>query len=399
MAMATAVSSENPDTGSLDAARILANAHAMAPLIAARSQEIEALRRLPADLVADLRAAGFFRMGRSRAKGGPQMSLPQHLEVIELLAHADPSVGWCVKIGTDSGLLAEFLPPAASARLLPDPDMITAGQFTTAHGKAERVEGGYLLTGRFPFGSGVTHADVVMSGGALFENGDPVIGPAGIPEGRLAFCRADQVTVEDTWHTHGLRGSGSCHYRADGVFIPEDQALRIERAMFEGRDALYSSGFNWVTTMAAVPLGTARRAIDEAKALIQVRKAGLPARPMAETVQAREAIARAETAHGAARAFLFRSAEDFWAELEAGTPAVETKGRLALANVNSFRMAAEVTRQLFDLIGANVIFQGSVLERLARDALTLNQHMIVAGPAVETYGAMMLGYEHPSPLY
>ena len=87
------------------------------------------------------------------------------------------------------------------------------------------------------------------------------------------------------------------------------------------------------------------------------------------------------------------------AELEAGTPAVETKGRLALANVNSFRMAADVTRQLFDLIGANVIFQGSTLERLARDALTLNQHMIIAQPAVETYGAMMLGYEHPSPLY
>jgi len=399
MPVATAVSADEPAAGSLAAARILANARAMAPAIAARSEEIEALRRLPADLVSELRAAGFFRMGRSRARGGPQMTLPQHLEVIEMLAHADPSVGWCVKIGTDSGLLAEFLPAEASARLLPEPDMITAGQFTTAHGTLERVEGGYRLTGRFPFGSGVTHADVVMSGGALVENGAPVTGPAGIPEGRLAFCRADQIAVEDTWHTHGLRGSGSCHYRADGVFIPEDQALRIEPALFANRDPLYSSGFNWVTTMAAVPVGTARRAIDEAKALVHKRKTGLPPRPQAETVQAREAIARAETAWGAAHAFLHRAAEEFWTELEAGTPAVETKGRLALANVNAFRMAADVTRQLFHLIGANVIFQGSVLERLARDALTLNQHMIVAQPAVETYGAMMLGYEHPSPLY
>ena len=397
--MATAVSSENAADGSLTAGAILANARAMAPAIAARSEEIEALRRLPADLVADLRAAGFFRMGRSRAKGGPQMTLPQHLEVIEVLAHADPSVGWCVKIGTDSGLLAEFLPPAASARLLPEPDMITAGQFTTAHGRVERVEGGYVLTGRFPFGSGVTHADVVMSGGALIENGAPVIGPGGMPEGRLAFCRADELVVEDTWHTHGLRGSGSNHYRADGVFIPEDQALRIEDAMFANREPLYSSGFNWVTIMAAVPVGTARRALHEAKALVHVRKSGLPPRPQAETVQAREAIAKAETQWGAAHAFLYRAAEEFWAELEAGTPKVETKGRLALANVNAFRMAADVTRQLFDLIGANVIFQGSILERLARDALTLNQHMIIAQPAVETYGAMMLGYEHPSPLY
>ena len=397
--MATAVGSADEVAGSLTAGEILANARAMAPAIAGRSEEIEALRRLPTDLVAELRSAGFFRMGRSRAKGGPQMTLPQHLEVIEVLAHADPSVGWCVKIGTDSGLIAEFLPPEASARLLPHPDSITAGQFTAAHGKLERVQGGYLMTGRFPFGSGVDHADAVMSGGAVTENGVPVIGPGGIPETRLAFCRRDELVVEDSWHTHGLRGSGSNHYRAEGVFIPEDQALRIEEAMFAGRDPLYSSGFNWVTTMAAVPLGTARRALDEAKAQVMVRKAGLPPRPMAETVQAREAIAKAETAWGAAHAFLHRAANEFWAELEAGTPAVETKGRLALANVNSFRMAAEVTRRLFDLIGANVIFQGSTLERLARDALTLNQHMIIAQPAVETYGAMMLGYEHPSPLY
>jgi indole-3-acetate monooxygenase len=397
--MATAVSSGREPEGSLNAEQILDKAREMAPVIAARSEEIERLRRLPADLVAELRAAGFFRMGRSRAKGGPQMTLPQHLAVIEVLAHADPSVGWCVKIGTDSGLLAEFLPPAASARLLPHPDMITAGQFTTAHGTLERFEGGFVLSGRFPFGSGVTHADVVMSGGAVIEDGAAVIGPAGFPEGRLAFCRADELTVEDTWHTHGLRGSGSCHYRAKGVFIPEDQALRIEPAMFAGRDPLYSSGFNWVTTMAAVPLGLARRALDEAKALIRVRKAGFPPRPMAETVQARETIAKAETAWGAAHAFLHRTAVEFWAELEAGPPAVETKGRLALANVNTFRMAAEVTRQLFDLIGANVIFQGAVLERLARDALTLNQHMVIAQPAFETYGAMMLGQEHPSPLY
>src|SRR6185312_12568280 len=140
---------------------ILANARAMAPAIAARSAEIEALRHLPDDLVAELRAAGFFRMGRSHAKGGPQMTLPQHLEVIEVLAQADPSVGWCVKIGTDSGIIAELLPPAASARLLPHPDMVTAGQFTTGRGRLQSVEGGYLLNGRFPFGSGIAHADVV----------------------------------------------------------------------------------------------------------------------------------------------------------------------------------------------------------------------------------------------
>jgi len=384
----------------LKADQILASARAMAPALAARSEEIEALRRLPADLVADLRAAGFFRMGRSRAKGGPQMTLPQHLEVIEVLAEADPSVGWCVKIGTDSGIIAELLPPAASARLLPDPDMVTAGQFTTGRGRLQQVEGGYVLNGRFPFGSGITHADAVMSGAMLLdESGAPIVGVGGVPESRLAFCRADELVIEDTWHTHGLRGSGSTHYRAEDVFIPEDQALRIDTTLFEGREPLYSSGFNWVTTMAAVPLGTARRALDEAKALIAQRTGGFPPQPMGKLAHVQETIADTETRYGAARAFLYSAAYDFWAELEQGTPAVETKGRLALANVNAFRMAADVTREVFDMIGANVIFAGSPLERLARDALTLNQHMIIARPALATYGAMMLGEEHPSPLY
>jgi alkylation response protein AidB-like acyl-CoA dehydrogenase len=398
--MVAGMSSDAVAEGSLSAARIFANAQAMAPAIARRSEEIERLRRLPADLVADLRAAGFFRMGRSRDKGGPEMSLPQHLEVIELLARADPSVGWCVKIGTDSGIIAELLPAAASARLLPDPDMVTAGQFTAGRGRLQQVEGGYLLNGRFPFGSGITHADVVMSGAMLFdEGGAPVLGANGIPESRLAFCRADELVIEDTWHTHGLRGSSSTHYRAEDLFIPEDQALRIDESLFAGRDTLYSSGFNWVTTMAAVPLGTARRALDEAKKLIAERMGGIPPQPMAQLPHVREAIAEAETRYGASRAFLYSAANEFWAELERGVPAVETKGRLALANVNCFRMAAEVTRQLFDMIGANVIFEGQPLERLARDALTLNQHMIIARPALATYGAMMLGEEHPSPLY
>jgi alkylation response protein AidB-like acyl-CoA dehydrogenase len=394
--MATAA---EPDKA-LTARQILANVKAMAPRIAERSREIEALRRLPGDLVGDLRAAGLFRMGRSRARGGPQMTLPQHLEVIERLSEADPSVGWCVKIGTDSGIIAELLPPPASARLLPDPDMVTAGQFTPGRGRLQQVEGGYVLSGRFPFGSGITHADVVMSGAMLFDaNGEAVVGPGGMPESRLAFCRADELVIEDTWHVHGLCGSGSTHYRAESVFIPQDQALRIDGSLFEGREPLYASGFNWVTTMAAVPLGTARRAIDEAKNLIADRIGGIPPQPMARLPHVQETIAEAETRYGAARAFLYSAAEAFWDELERGTPAVPTKGRLALANVNCFRMAAEVTRQMFDLIGANVIFEGSPLERLARDALTLNQHMIIARPALASYGAMMLGEPHPSPLY
>lgn len=383
----------------MDASEILANVRALTPAISARSEEIEALRRLPDDLVAQLKQAGVFRMARSRAKGGPQMSLPQQLRVIEQLAYADSSVGWCVKIGADSGLIAEYLADDVAAEMLPHPDMVTAGQFTTGRGRLDRAEGGYVLNGRFPFGSISNHADVIMSGAVVYQDDIPVLGANGIPETRLAFAKAAEYELEDTWHTHGLRGTGSNHYRAENLFIPENQAMLIDDALFAGRDPLYSSGFNWVTTMAAVPLGIMRRAMDEAKALIAQRTGGIPPRPMADLAYVRDAIAKAEMVRGSAEAFLYSAADAFWAELEAGTPAVETKGRLALSNVNACRSSADVTRMLFDLIGANVIFQGSVLERLTRDALTVSQHMIVSPAHLEHYGAMMLGREHPSPLY
>ncbi|MBO9603183.1 MAG: acyl-CoA dehydrogenase family protein [Novosphingobium sp.] len=383
----------------MHAAEILARVRALTPAISSRSGEIEHLRRLPDDLVAELKRAGAFRMARSRAKGGPQLSLPEQLRIIEELAYADSSVGWCVKIGADSGLIAEFLPEEASRRLLPDPDSITAGQFTAGRGRLDRVAGGYVLNGRFPFGSISNHADAIMSGAVIHEDGAPAIGADGLPETRLALARADQYVIEDTWRTHGLRGTGSNHYRAENVFIPESQALKIDAALFEGREPLYSSGFNWVTTMAAVPLGIARRAMDEAKKLVADRQGGIPPRPMAELAFVRDAIAKAEMRRGAAHAFLFASAEQFWTELERGAPSIETRGHLALSNVNACRMASEVTRMLFDLIGANAIFDGSVLERLTRDALTVNQHMIVSAAHLEFYGAMILGQPHPSPLY
>jgi alkylation response protein AidB-like acyl-CoA dehydrogenase len=391
-----ATSAETVPDG-LTAEDIFDNVRRMGPAIAARSGELETLRRLPDDLVADLKEAGVFRMARSRAKGGPQMTLVEEFRVIEELAYNDSSVAWCVKIGADSGLIAEYLPEELG--LLPHPDMITAGQFTAGHGKLERTEGGYLLNGRFPFGSMSDHADVIMSGAVVCEGGEPVVGPSGFPEVRLAFARADQYVIEDTWHTHGLRGTGSNHYRAENLFIPEAQAVVIDGALFADREPLYRSGFNWVTTMAAVPLGIARRAMNETRAIILNRSAGMPPRPMAELAVVRDRIAEIEMRRASAHAFLYSAAEEFWAELEAGDPAVETKGRLALANVNACRMAADVTRALFDLVGAHAIFEGQPLERLTRDAQTLKQHMIVSLPAIEHYGAMMLGTEHPSPLY
>src|SRR4051794_2363078 len=142
-----------PETG----AEILGRARALAPLLRERSEEIERARRLPDDVVELLRATGVFRMGFGRDWGGPELTSAEQTEVVEALAYGDTSAGWCAMIGMDTGLYANFLDRSVAAEMFPSLDMITAGLLFPV-GRAEKVAGGYRLSGRWQFGSGITHA-------------------------------------------------------------------------------------------------------------------------------------------------------------------------------------------------------------------------------------------------
>jgi indole-3-acetate monooxygenase len=116
------------DASVLDSRAIIANTHGLAPEIDRRADEIAALRRLPADLVAQLKSAGVFRMSMPRAWGGPEMTPREQYDVYEILGAADASVAWCVKIGSDSGYYAAPLDDSVARTVYKDLDDVTAGQ-------------------------------------------------------------------------------------------------------------------------------------------------------------------------------------------------------------------------------------------------------------------------------
>src|SRR5215467_15123307 len=117
--------------------QILAAARALVPEVETRAAEIASLRRLPTDLVAKLKLAGVFRMPMPRAWGGPEMTPREQTEVVEVLSAADPSVGWCAMIGSDSGFYGAFLDEPVARKLYPDLDAVTAGLLQPA-GRARR---------------------------------------------------------------------------------------------------------------------------------------------------------------------------------------------------------------------------------------------------------------------
>src|SRR5262245_12265074 len=148
----------------------------LAPQIRDRAQEIEQLRRLPADLVEALRETGVFRAAMPAEWGGPELTSMEQISLIEELGKVDGSVAWCAMIGMDSGIYAGYLRPDAARAAYPRLDMITAGAVLPV-GQAHAMGDTFRVDGHWRFGSGCTHADWLVGGCNLFQNGELVIGP------------------------------------------------------------------------------------------------------------------------------------------------------------------------------------------------------------------------------
>src|SRR5689334_18733461 len=141
-----------PSSDNLTGADILEAVHALAPQIRAAAEEIEQGRRLPLHLVQAMRQAGVFRMPMPRAWGGPEVDPVTQIRIVEELATADPSVGWCAMIGSDVGFFSAFLDDAVGRALYPDLDLVT-GSSTRPTGRAIVVDGGYRVGGHWQFRS------------------------------------------------------------------------------------------------------------------------------------------------------------------------------------------------------------------------------------------------------
>ncbi|MEY9878251.1 alkylation response protein AidB-like acyl-CoA dehydrogenase [Streptacidiphilus sp. MAP12-33] len=370
---------------------LMRNVRALAPQLAARGEEIEQVRRLPADVVEQLRAAGVFRAAFPQAQGGPGLTSMQQIELVEELAAADAAVGWCAMIGMDSGIYAGYLPPTGAQRLYPHPDLVTAG-WVAPVGRALEVEGGYLVDGHWRFGSGCTHADVIAGGCTVHRDGAPLRDTEGRPVVRMVLAPAACFEVEDTWHTTGLAGTGSCDYRAKGLFVPADQTFSFEQPWRD--EPLYRRCDAIVRKMPGVPLGVARTAIDFTLALAEHREDG-PGQPWRSSARVQTVLAECVMRRAAARAAVYASVEALWRRMEAGQePTPRERAEAALARYDAFRTARRIVAELYDLVGTQATFRARTpLERALRDLTTACQHVVGQHRVLEWSGQLLLGGE------
>lgn len=375
--------------------QVLTAVRALGPEIEAAADEIEARRRLPDGLVEALRAAGVFRMAFPRAWGGPEMPILDQCALIEDLAYHDASTAWVAMICSDSGHYAGRLEDRVARDLYPSMDLLTSGQLYPV-GQATRVEGGFRVSGRWQFGSGCLHADRIVGGCLLMEDGAPVFAASGLPEMLVAWLPREDVTIHDVWFTTGLAGSGSNDYSVTDVFVPEAHTFDAFRSGARAEPLYGYHGF-FFANLQAVSFGCARRMIEDLEDLMRT-KVQVPAMTLMKDEQrVQMVLGEASARLAAARAYQGSVLGSIWDSLEAGDPpTVEQRAELMLMIVHGVQAGREIGEAVAEVVGAQGIYRRSPFERRRRDLATAAAHVLGQRKTYALAAQMLMGDVPPT---
>ncbi len=384
----------------MDTSDILQSIQNLLPAIRARREEIEQARRMPRDLIDELRKTGMFSMTVPRAIGGKEAKPAEIMRAIETVATGDGSTGWCAMIANGNNIAAGYMSEAGAKEVLPDPAAPSAGIAAPA-GKAVRADGGVRVSGRWPFASGITHCDWVWAGCLAMENGRPRMTAMG-PEIVHVWLPVREVEIHDTWHVSGLCGTGSNDFTATDVFVPERRIFKLLDPTGHRPEPLYQMpplGF-FAYQVVCVSLGIARSALDDLAEIAQTKKPTLYNDVLADKAVVQVELARAEAALRGAHSFLYDTVEDIWQTVCAGR--APTKRQIALgraAATHAAETGAAITRTANTLAGGSSIYSSSSLQRHARDAEAVMHHFTVAPHTWEEAGRVFLGREPSVPVF
>jgi indole-3-acetate monooxygenase len=372
--------------------RILDAVGELAPVLAARADEIESARRLPPDLLAELTAAGCFGMLRPRSHGGAGVDLATSMRVYEELSRADASVGWTVGIGAGNWLDLVGLPRSTFDALFANDPGVKIGGAINPAGLAVPAEGGYRVTGRWAFVSGCQHCEWIY--GNCIEEG--AAGDGDRPPMRIAVFRAGEVEIEDTWSVSGLCGTGSHDVVADDVFVPVEHTyavLSAEPCLDEPlvRIPLPSP---YVLQIASAALGIAQGALDDSLALATDKVPLFAGASLAANPLFQNQLAEADARLRAARALVYADAATAWATaLAGGAFTSEHRARIRASGVWATHAAAAVVDTAYRAGGGSSLYSSSPLQRRLRDVHALTQHFLVKLDSLTTAGAVLAGQD------
>lgn len=394
----------NPTTKSTD---FRAAARDLSPRIGAARDEMDALRRIPDGLAAEVAESGAYRLFLPASMGGPQVDPITAFEVVEELSRAEGSVGWCALLSNGGALFTGHFTPETGRDMFGwPPDFRCAGSFRP-EGVAQPAAGGYRVSGRWDYASGIGNANWLFvncrltdGAGAAPAAANAGTGPAADAATVMAFLPIEDAAVEDTWQVVGLCGTGSNDFVVDEVFVPGERTFRLYAParepgfLYHPRTMLVSI---W-TLVAAVALGIARGAMDAFVELAMEAGTTLSTTPLRQRPAAQAKVGEAEAIISGARAYVTDAVGRAWQSFDEAMPMPSPElAQARLAITHSIHQAARAVDLLFHAAGTNAIHRRNGLERRFRDAHVVMQHGAGLPANYESGGQALMGLAPKDP--
>jgi alkylation response protein AidB-like acyl-CoA dehydrogenase len=269
------------------------------------------------------------------------------------------------------------MPRAAAQKIWIDPPRAVVANTPAATAKAIVVPGGYRVTGRQGFSTGCRHATWVAAHAQVLDNGKTRLEPDGTPEMRYMLVPVGEAELLDTWHTRGMRGTGTHHFAVHDVFVPDERTVRSATATLLEDGPLYKvpRTLCFASGDTAVALGMARSCLETFAELAGSKTPRAMPNLLREQSMVQVHVGQAEAALRSGRAFLMEAVSQIWEAATKGAVTLEHRATLRLATTHGIRLAARVIDTVYNAAGATAAYEDHLLHRHFQDIHVITQHL------------------------
>jgi alkylation response protein AidB-like acyl-CoA dehydrogenase len=363
-------------------------------LAESEANEAERLTHLTDRVIGEFRRTGLYAMLTPNVLGGSQLPFSEAMRIVEQMARADGSTGWCLMVAcVMGGSMGSFLPDEGARNVFGNGPDITAAGNGVPRGAAREVDGGYMIKGHWSYGSGIQHAEWIHSGCFLMDGDKMRMTADGTPDIVLCHHPRSTIVLKGNWDVLGLRGTGSYDYTVtqDEIFVPSHMTYRFNSHEPARGGVQYSAGLVSVTTWGHTSwaLGVGRRTLDELakQALIRADAFG----KMSDSATFKQKFAEAEAKYRAAHALVYRSWESLDNSYAHDRPAnLEQLALIKLAMRHLHDVLSEIST-FAHIASRGVSLRPSVLQRCYRDVHAGTQHILMADEIVQECGRVLMG--------
>jgi len=370
-------------------------AHELAKKVAANADQIDIDRQIPTELTNELADKGFFRLLLPKSLGGAQLAHSDFLKILEIFAAVDGSTGWCINQNNVFSTNSLRMPQGIAEEIYAEARAVVTNGPPDSSARAVPCDGGYKLSGRWNFSSGITHASWIAALAPVLPADQEPSAVFVRESGRVMLIPKNDVKFVDFWPVHGLRGTASFSFEVEDLFIPEERTYSPTNQPRENGPVygipitlLFASGFS------TVALGIAKASLGTAMDLAEIKIPGRASRLLQDEPTTQRIIGEAQAIWHSAKAFLREAHASVWESAAANKPlTVEQRIKLRLAATFGIRKSKEIVETAYELCGSNAILDTNPIQRQFQDIHVVSQHIQGRATHFETAGQFFMGLD------